>query len=168
MSIENIKSTTSNIPYTDIKNYSNKIFEFIKDSGIDMNSLDDNFIEDLILEESNTGSNTGSNSGSNTGSNTGSNSGSNTGSKNGSKSRSKTNIIESSSSSTILCDATYEMAMMNIPEMFISTGMIILDGYINDKPLKILLDTGASTSVIFNYAVKRFVELLGITKPTTS
>jgi hypothetical protein len=47
------------------------------------------------------------------------------------------------------------MAYDIIPEMLIQTQMIFLTGYINDKPVKILLDTGASISIIFESTIKR-------------
>lgn len=53
--------------------------------------------------------------------------------------------------------ASYEMALHTIPEMLVPTNMIILNGELNDLPVKILLDTGASTSVIFNHAVDRLL-----------
>lgn len=55
----------------------------------------------------------------------------------------------------LLCDAAYEMAITNIPEMLNPSKMIILNGYINKKPLRILFDTGASISVIFAHIVER-------------
>jgi hypothetical protein len=78
----------------------------------------------------------------------------------------------------LLCDAAYEMAMTNIPEMSIPANMLILNGYINEKPIKILLDTGAAVSIIFTHAVNRLdlselvdsrvtSELVGIGKETT-
>jgi len=57
--------------------------------------------------------------------------------------------------SNILHSHAYDMAMSTIPEMFVPTNMIILNGKINDKDIKILLDTGASTSVISNKAVEK-------------
>jgi predicted aspartyl protease len=47
------------------------------------------------------------------------------------------------------------MAMTTIPEMFVPTNMIILKGRINDKDINILLDTGASTSIISKKAVDK-------------
>lgn len=54
-----------------------------------------------------------------------------------------------------LHESMYEMAMNTIPEMLIPINMIILNGELNELPVKILLDTGASSSVIFNHAIKR-------------
>jgi hypothetical protein len=51
--------------------------------------------------------------------------------------------------------ALREMALNTIPEMLIPVNMIILNGEINDLPVKILLDTGASSSVIFKNAMER-------------
>ena len=64
---------------------------------------------------------------------------------------------EEKKTNNILWDDMYDNAMLNMPEMFIQTGMIILNGYIGNKPesLKILLDTGASTSIIFTKTVRR-------------
>jgi hypothetical protein len=45
-------------------------------------------------------------------------------------------------------NSAYEYAMLKIPEMFFHTGDIILDGSINDKPIKILVDTGAQISIL--------------------
>ena len=54
-----------------------------------------------------------------------------------------------------LHESMYEMAMNTIPEMLIPINMIILNGELNDLPIKILLDTGASNSVIFSHAIQR-------------
>jgi hypothetical protein len=54
-----------------------------------------------------------------------------------------------------LHSALREMAVNTIPEMLIPVNMIILNGEINDLPVKILLDTGASSSVIFKNAIER-------------
>jgi len=65
------------------------------------------------------------------------------------------NCVKQEDDCNILHEAAYEMAINNIPEMFIPSGMIILRGYINDVPLKIMLDTGASTSIIFKNAIDK-------------
>jgi len=54
-----------------------------------------------------------------------------------------------------LHQASYEMALNIIPEMLVPINMIILNGEINDIPIKILLDTGASSSIIFNSTIER-------------
>lgn len=55
----------------------------------------------------------------------------------------------------LLHTASYEMALNNIPEMLVPINMIILNGEINNCPVKILVDTGASTSIIFKNAIDR-------------
>lgn len=53
--------------------------------------------------------------------------------------------------STTNCDIekTYKLAEENIPEMFFPTKLIILNGKINNIPIKILIDTGANISCIY-------------------
>lgn len=56
---------------------------------------------------------------------------------------------------TILHQHAHELAYETIPEMFIPAKMIFLDGSINDMPVKIMLDTGATCTVISSDAVNR-------------
>jgi hypothetical protein len=65
------------------------------------------------------------------------------------------NDLTLSNNNNLLHDITYNIAITNIPNMFIQSKMIIIDGSINNKPLKILLDTGASVSVIFLNTINR-------------
>ena len=74
----------------------------------------------------------------------------------------ETNTTETNTTNTTdqkvyneLHSALYEMAVNIIPEMLIPTEMIILNGEINGLPVNILLDTGASTSVIFSNAINK-------------
>ena len=48
-----------------------------------------------------------------------------------------------------------ELAYETIPEMFIPVNMILVDGKINNIPVKILFDTGANVSVIFKKTVDK-------------
>jgi hypothetical protein len=88
------------------------------------------------------------------------------------------NINTQNDSINQLYQASYEMALNTIPEMLIPINMIILNGEINDIPIKILLDTGASSSIIFNSAIEKLkladlidteekVELQGIGNETS-
>lgn len=65
------------------------------------------------------------------------------------------NQIENKSKHNQLHESMYEMALNTIPEMLVPINMIILNGELNDLPVKILLDTGASSSVIFNNSIDR-------------
>jgi DNA damage-inducible protein 1 len=53
-----------------------------------------------------------------------------------------------------LHQSAYEMAYDVIPEMFIPVNMIFVNASINNKPIKIMFDTGASTSIISTKTVK--------------
>ena len=55
----------------------------------------------------------------------------------------------------LIYNACYEMAITNIPEMTITSEIIILNGFINNKPLRILVDTGASVSLIFSNVIDK-------------
>lgn len=46
-------------------------------------------------------------------------------------------------------DKNWELANENIPEMLLQTKLIYLNGKINNIPIKILFDTGATTNCIF-------------------
>lgn len=46
-------------------------------------------------------------------------------------------------------EENYELADKYIPEMFLPTNLIYLNGKINNVPIKILFDTGASSNCIF-------------------
>jgi len=48
-----------------------------------------------------------------------------------------------------LIEQSYDLADKYIPEMLIPTGLIYLSGKINNVPIKILFDTGASSNCIF-------------------
>jgi predicted aspartyl protease len=52
-------------------------------------------------------------------------------------------------------DDAYELAITCIPELLVPSGKIIIDGYINNKLVKILIDTGANSSVIFTSSINR-------------
>lgn len=51
--------------------------------------------------------------------------------------------------------SAYELAYDTIPEMFIPVNMIIIDAKINNIPVKFLVDTGASCSLISKKAVDK-------------
>ena len=55
----------------------------------------------------------------------------------------------------ILIQSSYETAINNIPNMIISKKLICIIGYINNCPIKILIDTGASCSLIFLHTIER-------------
>jgi hypothetical protein len=55
----------------------------------------------------------------------------------------------------ILIQSSYETAVNNIPNMIISKKLICIIGYINNSPIKILIDTGASCSLIFLHTIER-------------
>ena len=61
----------------------------------------------------------------------------------------KSNNNDNITSSDIIINENYEMAIMNIPEMLPPNNMIHIYGKINKVPLKILVDTGASMNYIF-------------------
>lgn len=52
-----------------------------------------------------------------------------------------------------IIEKTYDDATTNIPEMLIPTSLIYLNGKINNLPVKILFDTGASSNCIFKSTV---------------
>jgi len=122
-------NTSNKTPFKNILEYDEHIFKFISDSGIDINTIDPSILSELYPQFVNT--------------------------TDIQTHTTNTADIQTHTTNKLLCDAAYEMAMTNIPEMFCPTGMIILNGYINNKSLKILLDTGASTSIIFDSVVKR-------------
>lgn len=51
--------------------------------------------------------------------------------------------------------SAYAYAMSTIPEMFFHVGDIILDGSINNIKIKILVDTGAQTSILTSDGLKK-------------
>lgn len=55
----------------------------------------------------------------------------------------------------IIHQNAYELAYDTIPEMFVPVNSILVDGKINNIPIKILFDTGADLSVISNTAVDK-------------
>lgn len=63
-------------------------------------------------------------------------------------------INKKTESNNILHDSAYKLAITYIPDMLITNKMIIINGYINNLPLKILLDTGSSGSIICNHTIK--------------
>jgi len=48
----------------------------------------------------------------------------------------------------------FDMAIENIPECMIPSELITINGIVNDIPIKILIDTGASTSIIFEDTIE--------------
>ena len=48
-----------------------------------------------------------------------------------------------------IIDKNYDLADENIPEMLMPSNLIILNGKINNCPIKILVDTGATTNCIY-------------------
>ena len=54
-----------------------------------------------------------------------------------------------------LHDSACEMAYNTIPEMFMPVEPIILNGKINNVPVKILVDTGAYVSAIFSGSIDK-------------
>ena len=55
----------------------------------------------------------------------------------------------------ILCNELYDLATSHIPEMLFHSSLIILNGKINSNNIRILLDTGASSCVIFNKTINK-------------
>lgn len=55
----------------------------------------------------------------------------------------------------IIHQNAYELAYDTIPEMLVPVNSILVDGKINNIPIKILFDTGADLSVISNTAVDK-------------
>ena len=48
------------------------------------------------------------------------------------------------------------LANQYIPEMSLETELIIINGKINDKKIKIMIDTGATVSTIFKSAIEKY------------
>lgn len=59
------------------------------------------------------------------------------------------NILKKDNSQCNTIENTYDLATSKIPEMLIPTELIYLSGKINNTPIKILFDTGATTNCIF-------------------
>ena len=55
----------------------------------------------------------------------------------------------------ILIQSSYETAINNIPNMIIPKQLIYINGYINNNPIKILIDSGATCSIIFFHTIDR-------------
>ena len=49
----------------------------------------------------------------------------------------------------------FDKAINEIPDMLITSEPLYIDGYIDNNPVKILIDTGASSSIIYNNAINR-------------
>ena len=49
----------------------------------------------------------------------------------------------------------FERAINEIPDMLVISEPLYINGYINCKPVKILIDTGASSSIIYNSTINR-------------
>jgi len=56
---------------------------------------------------------------------------------------------------TNIVNSSYDMAMTMIPEMSCPVNLIIIKGKINNKPVTLMLDTGASVSIISLEAINR-------------
>ena len=56
---------------------------------------------------------------------------------------------------SILIQSSFDTAIYEIPEMILPQNLRHIYGYINNVNIKILIDTGASTSIIFKHSINR-------------
>ena len=54
----------------------------------------------------------------------------------------------------ILIQSSFDTAVQNISEMIIPKKLMYILGSINNNKLKILIDTGATTSIIFRHSIE--------------
>ena len=55
----------------------------------------------------------------------------------------------------ILIQSSFDTAINDIPEMILPQNLIHIYGIINNIQIKILIDTGATTSIIFRHSINR-------------
>jgi len=55
----------------------------------------------------------------------------------------------------ILIQSSFDTAIYEIPEMILPQNLIYINGYINNRYTKILIDTGATTSIIFKHSIDK-------------
>jgi hypothetical protein len=56
---------------------------------------------------------------------------------------------------SILVQSSFDTAINEISEMIIPQNLIHINGYINNINIKIIIDTGATTSIIFKHSIDR-------------
>ena len=56
---------------------------------------------------------------------------------------------------SILIQSSFDTAINEIPEMILPQRLISINGNINNISIKILIDTGATTSIIFKHSTNR-------------
>ena len=67
----------------------------------------------------------------------------------------KIKYIYNQSNMNILIQSSFDTAISEIPQMIIPKNLIHINGKINNIPIKILIDTGATTSIIFRHSINR-------------